>query len=157
MASLPTLLLLAQAAGTTASALSSYREGKAEQSAYKRQAAIDVTEAERSREVATQEALDAAREGARLKARQNVLYAKSGVKAGTGTPLVVSDYTNEELARRGRIIMEQGEYGYEYRMSKAAGAKKMARSAGKKAMWKAGTTLATGLGQGLETYMKYKK
>lgn len=146
-----------QAATTTASAISSYREGKAEESAYERSAAIAAMEGRRAKEVSIQEALDAAREGARLKARQTVLYAKSGVKAGAGTPLVVSDYTNEELARRGRIIMEQGEYAYEYGLSQAKSYKKMARSAGKRGIWKAGLTLATGFGKNIAAQYEYKK
>ena len=104
-----------------------------------------------------QEALDAAREGARLKGRQAVLYAKAGMKGGTGAPRIVSDYTNEELARRGRIIMEQGQYAYEYGMSQAKSYKKMARSAAQRGTWKAGLTLATGFGALGKSYLEYKK
>lgn len=119
-----------------------------------RNAAIAASEGERARMAAGEQAREKRKEARRLLARQTVLYAKSGVKPETGTPLIVSEETKKQLARQAAIVQEQGDYAYSYGMSQAGiyGEQeslygKMARSAGRMGLWSTGTTLATGLSQ----------
>lgn len=168
--------------GSTMGAVSQYRQGKEQSDILKRNAqiaeqeaaliseaarknaAIAEMEAERAREVKREEAREKRRETRRLLASQIAKYAKSGVKAGFGTPLIVSKEAGKQWERQAAIINEQGVYEWQYGMSMAdvirqtgegqAGLalsraslyKKQAKSAKRAGTIGAFTTLATSLG-----------
>lgn len=141
--------LIIAGVGAGASAYSQYQAGKEEKKLRKQNAAILAREAEREKEVAGEQAREKRIEGQRLRKRQNVLYAKSGVKAGTGTPLLVRNETVRRIEQQARIIQEHGEFAYSTGMSRAALERKKGRAAKKRGMFQAGSTLATGLGTSL--------
>lgn len=142
--------------GTIMQAKSQYEAGKAEESANKANAAIAARNAEIAKTESAEKAREARKEGRSLLAKQIVLFAKSGVKAGVGTPLIVSEETKKQMERRARIIQEYGASEAEIYGMQSSMFKKMAKAAGRGALWSAGGTLATGLGTaGLMAY-KYR-
>lgn len=150
-----TTLMLLQGVSTGAQAFTAYNQGRAAEQAAKENAAIAAAEGRRARQVAEEEAAEARREGRRLQARQKVLYAKSGVRAGTGTPLSISQYTQRETERRARILSEQGLYAEQYGLSRAAAFRREGRRASRNAMWKVGTSLLTGASTMGQMYKKW--
>jgi len=135
--------------GTTASAYTQYRAGKREERFRKANAAIIAEQAKKERAAYGEQAKEKRLEKRRLIARQNVLYAKSGVKPGIGTPLLVREETARRMEEQARIIQEHGEFAYSMGMSRAALERRRGRYAKKRGMWEAGSTLATGIGTGL--------
>jgi hypothetical protein len=85
-------------------------------------------------------------EKARLAARQNVLFAKAGVSAGVGTPLLVREDSLERIEQQAQILQERGFYEREFGRQ-AAGIEIARGKAAKRAgRLRAGATLATGFG-----------
>ena len=138
------LALYAVIGSSAAQAYSAYSQGRQEEKLLREQAKIKAAEGRRAQDVKAREAADVRREGRRMLARQNVLYAKSGFQPGTGTPLDVSDYTQREIERRTSILAEQGRYAYSMGQSEAENLRAVGRSKSTAGLWRAGTALATG-------------
>ena len=154
-----TLLIAAlavSAIGTGVAAYSSYQQGKAQQALNNTNAAIN-----------DQAALDAGRDsraaaneqrakGEALKSRQRALYAKAGVVAATGSPLLVQVETAGQLelsaldVERGGTI-QAAQLRNQSMLDRMAG--KSARTAGN---LNAGATLLQGAGSSLGTYANYR-
>jgi len=142
----PAMAMTMMAAGTGIQAFSQYQAGKEEAAYRKQNAAILAAEAERSKEVYGEQAREKRKEGQRMKARQTVLFAKAGVVAGTGTPLIVTQESERRIENQARIVEEHGQFAYSSGMSAASIQKKMGKSAARSGMLQAGSSLATGLG-----------
>ena len=145
-----------------AKAYTQYQEGKQQAEGLKanaeiaaKNAAIAETEGRRARAIAGEEAREKRKEKRALLSRQIVLYAKSGVKAGVGTPRLVGRYTDEVMEKEAAIIQERGMAAFTRGMSQAGifrtqqkFFKKSAKAVKRATLWKIGSTLATGFTSG---------
>lgn len=145
----PEVALIATAVGVGTQAYSEHQAGKREDKLRKQNAAALQAQADREHEQAREQARQKRLEGQRLTSRQRVLLAKSGVKVGTGTPLLVQNETVRRIEQQAQIIQEHGLYAKEYGYSQAAIEKKRGKYAKRTGFLTAGSTLATGLGQSL--------
>lgn len=139
-----TMMLVATAVGTGMSAYGQYQYGKQQEQIGKQQARIAEQEGARKREIARETALEKRKEKRALLAKQIVLYAKSGVRAGVGTPSLVGKETESRLDREAQIIQEQGIYDWQYGKSQADIYRKQGAAAKESGMWGAAATLTTG-------------
>lgn len=169
MADPATIALAVGIGGTVMGAVSQYQAGKERAEQHRMNAAIAAknaalakAEAERKREISRDVAREQRREKRALLAKQIVLYAKSGFRAGVGTPLLVGEETERRMERRAAITQERGVWDWQYGMSQAdiyktqaSHFKRAARSARRRGLWGAGATLATGLSSSLTSYYKW--
>lgn len=136
-------------AGTVAEAESKRQAGKQEEKFRKQNAAIITAESERNARAAGEQAGQKRAEKRRLIGRQNVQFAKTGVRAGTGTSLLVREDSLRRIEAQAEILQERGTFARETGVSRAGlelSKGKAARRAGNLA---AGTSLLTGFGTGL--------
>ena len=105
---------VAQIIAVAASAESQRRQAKAQKRAASKQEKMQIAQAEEVQKQADYRQKQMAREAAQLRARQTAGFAASGVKIGTGSPLLVyadaaSQYQQDmaEIGRQGSVQASQ--------------------------------------------------
>ena len=134
------------AGGTVLSAKAQLEAGKTEEELRKRNAAIMEAESEREARAAGEQAGLKRAEKARLLARQTVRFAKGGVRAGLGTPVVVAEDSLRRIEQQAQVLQERGQFAREFGTQRAAIERAAGKSARRASRLGAGATLATGFG-----------
>lgn len=143
--------LILSVVGVVGEAASKAKAGKEEDKIRKQNAAIIEAEAQREARAKGEQAREKRLEGQRLEASQIVAFAKSGVRGGTGTSLLVRDDSRRRIEQQARIIQEQGTFARETGTARASLERRKGRAARKSSRFSAGTSLATGFGSILAT------
>ena len=145
---------IAAIAGSLFSGLNTVKAGKLAKKLHNRNALILEQRAVRSRKIAREKARQRRTEGSRLRARQVVLYAKSGLAgAGRGTRRLVGDETTRRIERQAGILQERGAFEFDLLTEQARQERKFGRDALRTSKRQAFASLATGLGgAGMDFY-----
>jgi len=154
MADPVTLGVMALMGGSAIQALAQDQAGKDAKKFHEANAAIIKAESEAEARAAGEEAGLKRSEKARLAALQNVRYAKSGVKAGTGTSLLVRLDSLARIEQQAQVLQERGTFARDLGKSRSALEIAQGKSARKSGRLQAIGSLATGLGTaGMLRYM----
>lgn len=132
--------------GTIIQSMAQAQAGEEAERLHRANAAIIAAEAEREARVAGEEAGEKRKEKARLAALQNVQFAKRGVKAGTGTPLIARQDSLRRIELQAEILQERGTFAREFGASRSALELAKGKAAKRSGRLQAIGTLATGLG-----------
>lgn len=130
-----------------------YKDTKEQARMMKANAAMAAREAQREKDVAFEKAREKRREQERLKSRQIVLMAKSGLHPTSKTFQLVTAKSKELMERQMRIVTEQGTFAYNQKMAESAMYRRQAKYLSQTALWRAGTALASSLGSAGMSYM----
>ena len=150
------IALAATAIGTGVSAYSQYQAGKAQQALNNRNAEISdqaALDAERDSRFAANEQR---KKGEALKARQRALYAKAGVVAATGSPLLVQVEQAGELELTALDIERGGSITAAQQRNQAVLDRMAGRSARTTANLNTAGTILQGIGSSAGTYANYR-
>lgn len=152
----PFAFLLTSLFGSVFGAVNQYGQGKEAERIHRRNAQIIEQQGIRERKVARTQARERRKEGQRLKARQIVLYAKSGVSPAGGTPLGVTEESLRRIEEQASVIQEHGRYAFERSQSEAYLERQMGKSARRRGKYSAFASLATGLGRAGRDFYTYQ-
>lgn len=141
------LATAAQVAGAGVAAAGAVAGGQAAGRSAQFQSAILQQQAQRERQNARLEAEDFRRDQRRLMARRRAMLGASGVEAGTGSPLLVS----EDFAREGELQARRIEAGGDVRSTRLQQQARLQRfsgaSASRAGFLRGGSLLLTGAGE----------
>ena len=132
--------------GTVIQAAAQARAGKEEEELRKANAAIIAAEAEREARAEGEKAGLKRSEKARLAAIQNVQFAKSGIKGGTGTALLQRQESLRRIELQAEVLQEGGLFARDVGMSRSALEIAKGKSARRSGRLQAIGSLATGFG-----------
>lgn len=133
------------AAGNAVSYAGAQASADAQKQAANYNAMVAMQEAEAARQAAAYEEARLREAGESLKARQRMLYLKSGVDIGEGTPLLVESDTAAKIELDAQAIRWKGSIGATSSLNQAYSDLTTAYNAKKIGQYTAGTTLLTGL------------
>src|SRR5574337_722926 len=148
---LPIIALAATGIGTVVSAAGSIMSGKREAEAAKAQARLSELQADAELKRGDREEANMRREAARLISQQRAAYAASGVRL-EGSPLLVMAQTIQDSEKD--ILMLQKETDAKalaYRMQSRI-FEDTASTARTSSVFRAGSTILTGIGSGISTW-----
>lgn len=147
--------MIAAIAGSLFGASSTVKAGKLAKKLHKRNALILEQRAVRARKIAREQARQRRTEGSRLKARQVVLFAKSGLAgAGRGTRRLVGDETTRRIERQAGILQERGVFEFDRLNEEARQEREFGRDALRTSKRQAFASLLT---RGSQTGMDFYK
>jgi len=154
MADPVTLGVMALIGGSAIQASAQNQAGKDAKKFHEANAAIIKAESEAEARAEGEQAGLTRAEKARLAAQQNVRYAKSGVKAGTGTSLLVRQDSLARIEQQAQVLQDWGTFARDLGKSRSALEIAQGKSARKSGRLQAIGSLATGLGTaGMLRYM----
>lgn len=154
-AALPMIALVAGGIGTAVSTVGSIMQGEREAEAAKAQAKLSEFQADAEIKRGDREEDNIRREAARLVGHQRAAYAAAGVRL-TGSPLLVMAQTIQDSEKD--ILMLQKETDAKalaYRMQSRI-FEDTASTARTSSMFRAGSTILTGIGSGISTWKGMK-
>ncbi|SRR5574343_255021 len=155
-AALPMIALATTAIGTGVSTFGAIMQGKREAEAAKAQAKLSAFQADAEIKRGDREEESMRREASRLVGQQRAAYAAAGVRL-TGSPLLVMAQTIQDSEQDILALQKETDArALSYRMQSRI-FEDTATQATTSSYFKAGSTILTGLGSGIQTWKGMKK